>query len=172
MSELLPQLLSIGGRSLEREERWLRTEAERKGRRGGLLAIDVICFPQYVFGRAILPEFDSRLQFTREGRRVGELRVAFERRRYLFVLEHWKDEPLLFLQDHVDRLAREKAEAYLLVLSANLYGETEGRLRAVDALPGLGPRAGVHRFSAQTDQGEDHEFWAAAWPVPKRQANG
>ncbi len=172
MSELVPQLLSIGGRSLEREEDWLRTEAERKGGRGGILTIDEICFVQYVFGRAILPQFDSRLEFTRDGRRVGELRVTFERKRYVFILEHWKDEPLLPLQDHVDRLARQKAEAFLMVLSANPYAETESRLRAVEGLRGVGPRAGVHRFRTQTEQGEDHEFWVGAWPVARiRSAN-
>jgi hypothetical protein len=167
MSELVPQLLSIGGRSLEREEDSLRTEAERKGRRGGILTIDEICFVQYVFGRAILPEFDSRLEFTRDGRRVGELRVTFERKRYVFILEHWKDEPLFPLQDHVDRLARQKGEAFLVVFSANPHAETESRLRAVEGLQGVGPRFGIHRFRAQTEQGEDHEFWVGAWPVAR-----
>ena len=55
----------------------------------------------------------------------GNSSVKFERRRYFFILDHWKDEPLLPLQDHVERLAGQKAEAYLLVFSANPYGETE-----------------------------------------------
>ena len=127
MSQLVSQLLSIGGRSLEREEDWLRSDAERKGQHGGILTIDEICFCQYVFVRAILPEFDSTLEFTREGRRVAELGVKYERKHYFFILDHWKDEPVLPLQDHVDRLARQKPETYLLVFSANPLRRNRGK---------------------------------------------
>ncbi len=168
MSQLVSKLLSVGGRSLEREEDWLRSDAERRGRQGGILTIDEICFCQYVFGRAILPEFDSTLEFTRDGRRVGELSVKFERRRYFFILDHWKDEPLLPLQDHVERLAGQKAEAYLLVFSANPYGETDQRTRLVDGLRGVEPRAGIHRFGARIESGEDYEFWVGAWRAASR----
>ena len=170
MSQLVPQLLSLGGLSLEREEEYLRSDAERRGGRGGILTIDEICFCQYVFGRVIPPEFDATLEFTREGRRVGEIRVKFERKPYFFILDHWKDEPLPPLQDHVERLAGQKAEACLLVFSANPYGETEERTRLVDGLPGVGPRAGIHRFGAETENGEIREFWVGAWPVPRRTA--
>ncbi len=172
MTQLVSQLLSIGGRSLEQEEDWLRSDAARKGQHGGILTIDQICFCQYVFARAVLPKFHSTLEFTRDGRRVGELSVRHERKHYFFILDHWKDEPLLPLQDHVDRLAEHKAEAYLLVFSGNPYGETEGKTRLVDGLPGVEPRASIHRFAAQTDKGEDHEFWVGAWRVPKRRTDG
>jgi hypothetical protein len=168
MSQLVSQLLSIGGRSLEREEDWLRSDAARKGQHGGVITIDDICFCQYVFVRAILPEYRSTLEFTREGRRVAELAVAYERKHHFFILDHWKDEPVLPLQDHVDRLARQKPEAYLLVFSANPYGETEGKMRLVDGLAGVGERVAVHRFPAQTEKGEDTEFWVGAWRVPRQ----
>jgi hypothetical protein len=172
MSQLVSELLSIGGRSLEEEERWLRSDARRRGGHGGLLTIDRICFCQYVFGRAILPKYKSTFEFTLDGRRVGELGVKFERKHYFFILDHWKDEPLAPLQDDVDRLAKQKAEAYLMVFAANPHGETEDRLRLVDALAGIGPRAGVHRFGAQTENGENYEFWVGGWRVPKGRTPG
>ncbi len=137
-SDRIPQfvskILEIGCRSLEREERSLRADAERRGQAGGLLTIDLVCFCQYVFIRAVLPEYKSSHEFTREGRRVGQLAIKYERKNYFLVLDHWKEEPVDVLQDGVDRLARQKSEAYLLVLSANRYGESEGRQRLVEGL--------------------------------------
>ena len=170
MSELLSELLSTGGRSLEQEEVWLRSEARYKGGRGGILAIDEICFCPYVFGRAIPPKFDAKLRFTLDGRRVGELAVTLGRKRFALILDHWKDEPRAALQEDVDRLAKQKAEAFLLVLSANPCGQTESRMDLIDALPGVGPRTSVYRFSAETGQGEEYEFWVGAWPVARKRS--
>jgi hypothetical protein len=169
MSQLLTDIIAIGCRSLEQEEQSLRRETERKGQAGGLIAIDLICFCPYVFLRAVLPKYDAKHEFTREGRRVGELAVKFERKSYYLILDHWKDEPVDVLQAAVDRLAlRRKAEACLIVLSANQYGETEGRQRLVDGLKGVAEKTNEHRFPTRAANGEELEFCVAAWRVPGR----
>lgn len=168
MTQFVSEILSIGGESLEREERFLRELSKRKGETGGLLRVDLICFPQYVFGRVVKPKFRATLEFTLEGRRVGELAVKIKRNAYFFIMDYWKDEPLAPLQDDVDRLAQQKkVEAYLLVFAANPFGETEGRMSLIDGLSGVEPRTGVYRFGAQTEKGEDHEFWVGAWRVAR-----
>ncbi len=172
MSQLVSEILSIGGQSLEQEEQFLRWFSERKGEVGGLLRVDLICFPQYVFGRAIVPTYSSTLKFTLEGRRVGELKVKYHRNEYFFIMDYWADESLAPLQDDADRLATQKAEAYLLVFSANPYGETEGRLRLIDGLSGVEPRTSLYRLGAQTEKGETYEFWVGAWRVPPRRSAG
>jgi len=172
MPHLLSDIIAVGCGSLEREEQYLRRETERKGQAGGLLAIDLICFCQYVFVRAILPRYKATIAFTREGRRVGELSVKSERRPYFLILDHWKDEPVDVLEAAVDRLAGQKAEAYLLVLSANRHGETEGRQRLVAGLEGVAEKTAEHRFPARAASGEELEFWVAAWRVPRRTGAG
>ncbi len=166
MFQLVSEIISIGGRSLEKEEQFLRSVQECKGKVGGILGVNLICFPQYVFGRAILPKYHSKLEFTLDGRRVGELNVKVQKRKYFFIMDYWREEPLAPLQGDVGRLAKQKANAFLLVFSANPYGETEGKLRLVDGLPGVERTASVHRFGAQTEKGEDYEFWVGAWRVP------
>ena len=169
MSRLLSDIFALGCASLEREEQFLRGQAERDGQVGGLLAVDDICFCQYVFIRAVLPKFHATHAFTREGRRVGELVVKHDRKQHCFlVLDHWKDEPADVLEAAVDRLAGQKAEAYLVVISANRFGETEERQRLVEGLGGVGEKAAERRFPARTASGEENELWVAAWRVPRR----
>ena len=168
MPRIVSELISIGGRSLEDEEQFQRSVLERQGAVGGILGVNLTCFPQYVFSRAILPKYHSKLEFTLDGRRVGELEVKFQRKKYFFILDYWKEEPLAPLQEDVDRLSKQKAEAYLLVFSANPYGETEGRLRLIDGLSGVERTANVHRFGAKTDEGEDSEFWVGGWKVASK----
>lgn len=168
MSQLLSDIMAIGGRSLEQEEQFLRRQTERKGQAGGLLAVDLICFCPYVFLRAVLPKYNSKHEFTREGRRVAELAVKFERKNYSLVLDHWKDEPVDVLHGAVDRLTGKKAEAYLIVFSANRKAETEERQRLVEGLEGVGEKAAEHRFPALDASGEELEFWVAAWRAPRR----
>lgn len=169
MSQLVSEIVSVGGGSLEREEQFLRSVSERKGEVGGLLRVNLICFHQYVFGRALVPKYRTQLQFPLEGRRVAELSVQVRRSRYFFIMDYWRDEPLAPLQEEADRLAAtQKAEAYLLVLSANPYGETEGKLALIDGLAGVEPKTAVYRLAAQTEKGEDYEFWVGAWHVPRR----
>ena len=100
---------------------------------------------------------------------MGELSVKIKRDAYFFIMDYWKDEPLAPLQDDVDRLAQQKTvEAYLLVFAANPYGETEGRMSLIDGLSGVEPRTSVYRFGAQTEKGENYEFWVGAWRVPRK----
>lgn len=164
MSQLLSDIVAIGGRSLEQEEQSLRKQSERKGETGGLLTVDLICFRPYVFLRAILPRYNAQHAFTRDGRRVGELTVRFERRNYFFVLDHWNDEPVEVLEVALDRLSGRKGESYLIVSSANRFGATEERQRLVAALDGVAAEVmGEYRFPAATANGEELEFWVAAW---------
>ncbi len=170
MSELISEFIATGGRSLEEEEQWQRSVQESKGEAGGILGVNQICFHPYVFIRGILEKYRAKHAFTLEGRRVGELTVKFQKKSYFFILDFWKDEPLAPLQEEVDRLSREKAETYLIVLSANPYGETESKLSLIDGLTGVEPRASVYRFGAKTDEGEDFEFWVGGWKVEKKGA--
>ena len=168
MSELVSEIVATGGRSVEEEEQWQRSVQEGKGEAGGILGVNQICFHQYVFIRGILEKYRAKHAFTREGRRVGELTVKIQKKRHFFILDFWKDEPLKPLQEEVDRLSKQKAEAYLIVLSANPYGETESKLRLIDGLAGLEPRAGIYRFGARTDEGGDVEFWVGGWKIEKK----
>jgi hypothetical protein len=169
MSQLISEVIATGGRSLEEEEQWQRSLQERKGETGGILGVDLICFHQSVFIRGILEKYRAQHAFTLEGRRVGELRMKFQKKEYVFILDFWKDEAPAALQEEAERLAKQKAEAaYLIVLSANPYGETESRLDLIDRLTGVEPRASVYRFGARTDDGEDFEFWAGGWKVDNK----
>jgi hypothetical protein len=168
MSEFISDFIATGGRSLEEEEQWQRSLQERKGEAGGILGVDQICYHAYLFIRGILGKYRAKHAFTLERRRVGELTVKFQRKEYFFILDFWKEEPLAPLQQEVNRLATQKAEAYLIVLSANPQGETESRLHLIDELAGVEPRASVYRFGAQTDEGEDFEFWVGGWRVEKK----
>ncbi|HZZ60621.1 MAG TPA: hypothetical protein VFE63_05535 [Roseiarcus sp.] len=168
MSQLISEIIATGGRALEEEEQWQRSVQEGKGEAGGILGVNVICFHPYVFIRAILTNYRAKHAFTVEGRRVGELKVKIQKKQYFFIVDFWKDEPLAPLQESVERLAKQKAEACLIVLSANRYGETESRLRLIDGLAGLESREGVYRFGAKTDEGEDVEFWVGGWKVEKK----
>ena len=168
MSQLLSDIVAIGCGSLEQEEQFLRRETERKGQAGGLIAINLIGYCPYVFLRAVLPKYNAKHAFDREGRRVAELAVKFRRKNHLLILDHWKDEPADVLEAAVDRLAREKAEAYLIVLSANRQGETDRRQRLVEGLEGVAEKTAEHRFPTLSASGEQLEFWVAAWRVPRR----
>lgn len=168
MSQLISEIIATGGRELEEEEQWQRSVQAGKGEAGGILGVNVICFHPWVFIRAILPNYRAKHSFTLEGRRVGELKVKIQKKEYFFIVDFWKDDPLAPLQEEVERLAKQKAEACLIVLSANPYGETEGRLRLIDGLNGVEPIEGVYRFGAKTDEGVDVEFWVGGWRVEKK----
>jgi hypothetical protein len=169
MYELIAELIATGGRALEEEEQWQRSLQESKGEAGGILGVDLLCYHQTVFIREIYKKYRAKHAFTLEGRRVGELTVKVQKKKqYFLILDFWKDEPLAPLQEEVDRLSMQKAEAYLIVLSANPYGETESKLSLIDRLAGVESRASVYRFGAKTDEGEDFEFWVGGWRVEKK----
>jgi hypothetical protein len=166
MSRFVSEIISIGGQELEREDEFQQWFFGRRGEAGGVLRINLACWPQYVFGRAILPKYDAKLEFDNNERCFAELRVKFERKNYFFTLEYWKEgESLTPLTESVDRLAKNSARAYLLVFSANPSGQTEEHLRLIDGLSGVGDRASAHRFRTKNDKGEDYEFWIGGWHV-------
>jgi hypothetical protein len=166
MSRFVSEIISIGGRELEKEDQFQQSFFERRGEVGGVLRINMACWPQYVFGRAILPNYDANLEFDNNERCFAELRVKFERKNYFFILEYWKEgESLTPLTESVDRLAKNSARAYLLVFSANPSGQTEEHLRLIDGLSGVGERISMHRFRTKNTAGEDREFWIGGWHV-------
>ena len=171
MSQFVSEIISTGGRELEKEDQFQQSFFERRGEVGGVLRINLPCWPQYVFGRAILPKYDAKLQFYNNHRCFAELKVKFERKNYWFVMEKWKEgEPLGPLTEAVDRLAKSPAGAYLLVFSASPFGQTEGHLHRIDGLPRLENRTNVHRFRTKNDKGEDYEFWIGGWRVASKAA--
>ena len=167
MPDLLSEILLLGGGSLEREDQFELSYSARKGLVGGILAVKQACFFQYVFGRAVLPKYKAELQFHNNGRCFAELRVKFQRKTFLFLMESWKGgEDLAPLTEDLDRLANHSAGGWLLVFSASPPGQTEARLDQIDGLPGLGGRVGEHRFLTKSENGEDYEFWVGAWQHP------
>ena len=167
MSEIVSEIISTGGRSLEKEDEFERWYSTRKGEAGGVLAVKQACYFQYVFGRAILPKYKAELEFHNEERCFANLRVKLDRKKkLLFMMESWRDgESLTPLTESVEALAKHPAGAHLLVFSANLPGQTEDRLGLVDGLSGVGSRTHVHRFLTKSVEGEDREFWIGCWQV-------
>jgi hypothetical protein len=165
MSEIVSEIISTGGRSLEKEDEFELWYSARKGGAGGILAVKQACYFQYVFGRAILPKYKAELKFHNEERCFAELKVKVDRKKkLLFMMESWRDgESLAPLTENVEALAKHPAGAYLLVFSANPPGQTEGRLGLIDGLSGVGNRTDVHRFLTKSTQGEDREFWIGCW---------
>jgi hypothetical protein len=171
MSQLISEIISTGGRELEREDEFQQWFFGSRGEAGGVLRIKLPCWRQYVFGRAILPKYHADLQFHNNERCFAELEVKFERKKYLFVMEKWQEgEPQAPLTEAVDRLAKSSADATLLVFSANPFGQTEEFLRRIDGLPGVEGRSGVHRFPTKNDKDEDYEFWVGGWRVASRRS--
>lgn len=167
MSDVVSDIIAIGGDSLEREDAFEESFSARRGEVGGVLAVRQPCYFQYVFGRAILPKYKAELKFHNKERCFAVLQVKHARKKKLnFLMESWKDgESLAPVTESVDRLAKDSTGGYLLVFSANPPSQTEGRLRLVDGLPGVGSRTGEHRFPTKNQQGEDYEFWVVAWQV-------
>jgi len=169
MPQFVSQLISIGGQSLEKEDQFLQSVHARRGEDGGVLRVKLGCFYQYVFGRALLRNYDCQLRFEYEERCFAKLKVKFDRKNYFFLMENWKGgEPLTSLKEGVDRLAKCSNEAYLLVFSAGPYGQTEGNLHLLDGLTGAENRVGGHRFRTKDVKGEDYEFWIGGWHVPRK----
>ncbi len=171
MPQFVSQLISIGGQSLEKEDQFLQSVSERKGEVGGVLRVRWDCYYQYVFGRAIITQYDSELRFNNDDRCFAELRVQLKREVYFFVMEHWKEgEPLTRLKQQVEQLAKYSNGAYLLVFSANPCGQTEGNVHLVDGLAGAENRASVHCFRTKDAKGDDYEFWIGGWRVPGKRS--
>lgn len=166
MSDLLAEIIAIGGAELEREDEFEQWFFGNKGESGGVLRIDMPCWRQYVFGRVLLAKYHPELRFFNEDRCFGELKIKFQRKKYFFILENWtQDEPLKALTESVDRLAKYSGKAFLLVFSANPFGHTEDHLARIDGLPGVESRGSVHRFRTKNEQGEDYEYWIGGWSV-------
>jgi hypothetical protein len=165
MSETVSEIISIGGRSLEKEDEFELWYGAHKGLTGGVLAVKQACYFQYVFSRAILPKYKAELNFHNAERCFAELRIKLHRKKtLLFRMESWRDgESPAPLTESVEALAKRPTGTYLLVFSANPPGQTEGRLGAIDGLSGLGNRMGVHRFLTKGVEGEDREFWIGCW---------
>ena len=164
MSQFASELISIGGRELEKEDQFQRSLSVRRGEVGEVLRIDLACWHQYVFGRAILPKYDAKLKFYNDDRCYAELEVKLERKNYNFIMEYWEEgESVTSLTESIDKLADYSTRAYLLVFSANPSGRTEGQLRLIDGLSGLENRTSVHWFRTKNEKGEDYEFWIGGW---------
>ena len=164
MSQFVSEIIAIGGRELEREEEFQQWFFRRRGEVGGVLRINLPCWRQYVFGRAILPKYKAKLQFYNNEHCFAELTVKFERKNYLFIMEKWQEgEPLTALTESIGKLAKHSPEAYLLVFSASPIGQTERHLDLIDGLPGLRNRTSLHRFRTKNEKGEDYEFWIGGW---------
>ena len=171
MSQLVSEIITTGGRELEKENEFQQWFFGRRGEAGGMLRIKLPCWHQYVFGRAILPKHYADLRFYNNERCFAELEVKFERKKYLFVMETCQEgESLAPLTEAVDRLAKSSADVTLLVFSANPFGQTEEFLSRIDGLSGVEGRSGVHRFRTKNDKDEDYEFWVGGWRVASRQS--
>jgi hypothetical protein len=169
MSQFVSEIISIGGRELEKEDEFQQWFFGRRGEVGGVLRINLPCWRQYVFGRALLPKYDAKLRFYNEERCFAKLTVKFERKKYFFIMEKWQEgEPLTALTESIGKLAKYSSGAYLLVFSASPIGQTEGHLYRIDRLSGLENRTNVHRFRTKNEKGEDYEFWVGGWQVASR----
>ena len=169
MSQLVSEIISLGGQELEREDAFQQWFFGRRGEAGGVLRINLAGWRQYVFGRAILPKYKAELRFYNNDRCHAELRIKFKRKNIFFIMEKWEDgEPLTPFAESISRLAEDSADAYLLVFSASPLGQTEAHLHRIDGLSGIESRTSLHRFRTKNEKGEDYEFWIGGWRVASK----
>ncbi len=170
---VLEKVVKLGGLGLQAEDCLIRQAVGARGEYGGFSKLRLSeRWHQVIIWRAILTVFDARLE---EDKRTDLTVYDANLDKHHFELKHWTDQSqrgtgqIKGMQTAIDTKLKNKSNGYLLVTSINPRLETDKNFTFLEQnLDGLRWDARkCHRFMTETREGDETEFWIAAWPAAK-----
>lgn len=164
--ELLEDIISLGGRALEVEDRELRVIAGQRGRHGGLLGTEYERHYQFIVWKSLAMRYDAEVEFSYGGYLV-DLVILRDNIPTICEMKYWREESPTKVYSDILRLQSFPNGGYLLVFSANPKHLTEENIQIIGNLSGVTGPGHSYRFRTENRKGDDsYEFWFAGWPVP------
>jgi hypothetical protein len=168
--EIIPRLLddviTLGGRALEAEDRQLREIGQRRGRHGGLLRTEYERYYQFIVWKSLLDKYNADVEYNHGGYLV-DLVIVHDGTPHIFEMKNWREETTTKVYSDIVRLQSFARGGFLLVFSNNPKHLTDENIESITTLRGIGGSVSCYRFPTENAKGDaSYEFWFAGWPVP------
>jgi hypothetical protein len=162
---LLQDVVALGGRALEAEDRHLRAIAQGRGQHGGLLRTESERYYQFIVWKSVIEKYDAEVEYKYDGSFV-DLVVNYNGVQHFFEMKNWRETPTWRMRCEIVRL-HSLGGGFLLVFAANPTNMTDENIRLIRDLPGIGGSFSCSRFPTEDPKtGKPFEFWFAGWSVP------
>lgn len=167
MPGLLEDVITLGGRALEAEDRQIRAIVQHRGRHGGLLGTEYERFYQFIVWKSLLEKYEASVEYNHGGYLV-DLVIVHDGAPQIFEMKYWRDETTTKIYSDILRLQSFPKGGFLLVFSANQKNLTDENIQSIEALSGISGSASCYRFPTENPKGDSsYEFWFAGWHVPR-----